>query len=44
VVFLRVLEEFPDLAILLHQRISASVTDMVEKLDQVRLKFEQMDT
>ena len=39
-IFLRVLEEFPDLAILLHERISDSVEDIVEKIDQVRKKLE----
>lgn len=39
-IFLRVLEEFPDLAVLLHNRISGSVEDIVEKMDQVRKKLE----
>jgi len=39
-IFLRVLEEFPDLAVLLHSRISGSVEDIVEKMDQVRKKLE----
>jgi CRP-like cAMP-binding protein len=40
-IFLRVLEEFPDLAVLLHDRISNSVNDIVEKMDRVRTKLER---
>ena len=35
VLFRRVLEEFPELAVLLHQRISKSVNGLVEQLDAV---------
>ncbi|MFK5980623.1 MAG: cyclic nucleotide-binding domain-containing protein [Rhizobiaceae bacterium] len=40
-IFLRVLEEFPDLAVILHNRISESVKDIVEKMDRVRMKLER---
>ncbi|PCI05985.1 MAG: cyclic nucleotide-binding protein [Hyphomicrobiales bacterium] len=40
-IFLRVLEEFPDLAVRLHDKISDSVNDIVEKMDQVRTKLER---
>ena len=40
-IFLRVLEEFPELAAQLHQQISDTVTDMVEKMDVIRARLEQ---
>lgn len=39
-IFLRVLEEFPDLAVRLHDKISDSVNDITEKMDEVRKKLE----
>lgn len=42
-IFLRVLEEFPDLAVLLHERISESVNDMVGKMDYVRMQLESQE-
>ncbi len=38
-IFLRVLEEFPDLAADLHNRIATSVTDLVSQLERVQRKF-----
>lgn len=40
-IFLRVLEEFPDLAGMLHVRISDSVKDIIKKIDRVRIKLER---
>jgi CRP-like cAMP-binding protein len=38
-VFRRILEEYPDLAATLHQRIAGELSDMVTRLERVKAKF-----
>ena len=41
--FRRMLEEYPELAVLLQERISKSVTDFVTQLERISVKLDQAD-
>jgi CRP-like cAMP-binding protein len=37
--FRRILEEYPDLAVILHKRIAGELNELVSRLEGVRRKF-----